>query len=268
MPPRELQYPTEPYSTVKRLKERGDYSLETIHQIVNSCPILHVSFNTPDSPFPAVLPMIGKMGSFERPSADLGDPLDLYLHGYISSRIMNFTRSSSSQGQPAAGLPVTVAASHLDGLVLSLTPNSHSYNYRSAVLFGHASAVTDPAEKLWALQLITDGVVPGRWRNSRVPPNAAELGSTSVLRVRVKTASAKVRAGGPHDERGDMEDEAVRERVWTGVVPVWSVMGEPVEAGYNRVEGVPGYLEEWRTEMNKDAEAYAKENAVDKAEPR
>ncbi|AEO58975.1 hypothetical protein MYCTH_2128027 [Thermothelomyces thermophilus ATCC 42464] len=81
MPLRELQYPTEPYSKVNRHKERADYSLETIHQIVNSCPILHVSFQTPDSPFPAVLPMIGKMGSFSRPSADLGEVLDLYLHG-------------------------------------------------------------------------------------------------------------------------------------------------------------------------------------------
>ena len=46
--------------------------------------MLHVSFNAPNSPFPAVLPMIGQMGSFDRPSADLGDPLDLYLHGFVS----------------------------------------------------------------------------------------------------------------------------------------------------------------------------------------
>ena len=83
MPIRELQYPVEPYSKVNRLKDRGDYSLETIHQIVNSCPMLHVSFQPPDSPFPAVLPMIGQMGSFDRPSADLGDVLDLYLHGCV-----------------------------------------------------------------------------------------------------------------------------------------------------------------------------------------
>ncbi len=51
---------------------------------MNSCPLLHVSFQPPDSPFPAVLPMIGQMGSFERPSADLGDVLDLYLHGWVA----------------------------------------------------------------------------------------------------------------------------------------------------------------------------------------
>jgi hypothetical protein len=42
--------------------------------------MLHVSFNDPNSPFPAMLPMIGQMGSFDRPSADLDDVLDLYLH--------------------------------------------------------------------------------------------------------------------------------------------------------------------------------------------
>ncbi|KAK4131010.1 hypothetical protein BT67DRAFT_452066 [Trichocladium antarcticum] len=261
MPVRDLQYPTEPFSTVKRHKEQGSYSLETIHQIVNSCPMLHVSFQPPDSPFPAVLPMIGQMGSFARPSADLGEVLDLYLHGYVSSRIINLTRDDPS----SPGLPMTIAASHLDGLVLALTPNSHTYNYRSAVLFGHAAVVTDAAERLYAMELITDGVVPRRWAGSRVPPNAAELGSTSVLRVTIATGSAKIRTGGPHDERADMADDALRGRVWTGVVPVYSVLGAPVAAGYNRVAPVPGYLEEWRNETNKDTEEYAREKAVDKS---
>ncbi|EAQ84985.1 hypothetical protein CHGG_08999 [Chaetomium globosum CBS 148.51] len=169
---------------------------------------------------------------------------------------MNTARSTDSQEE---GVPMTIAASHLDGLVLSLTPNSHSYNYRSAILFGHATLVTDPAEKLYAMELITNSVVPGRWAHTRVPPNAAEMQSTSVLRVRVSTGSAKIRTGEPHDERGDMEDAGLLERVWTGVVPVYMVRGEPVAGGYNRVEGVPEYLEGWRGEVNEEAEVYARE---------
>lgn len=76
----DLEYPKEATNTVKRLNERGTYALETIHRIINSSQILHVSFNTPSQPFPVILPMIGQMGSFDRPSADLGDPLNLYLH--------------------------------------------------------------------------------------------------------------------------------------------------------------------------------------------
>lgn len=38
--------------------------------------------------------------------------------------MMNTARSADSQEE---GIPMTIAASHLDGLVLSLTPNSRKY---------------------------------------------------------------------------------------------------------------------------------------------
>jgi nitroimidazol reductase NimA-like FMN-containing flavoprotein (pyridoxamine 5'-phosphate oxidase superfamily) len=60
---------------------------------------------------------------------------------------MNLTRNNPSEDPSPLGMPMTIAASHVDGLVLALTPNSHSYNYRSAVLFGHATPVTDVDEK-------------------------------------------------------------------------------------------------------------------------
>lgn len=94
-------------------------------------PVLHVSFPTPDpeDPFPAMIPMLGFMGSFTNPTASLSEPLDLYLHGYISSRLMRL----GTDGNGEEGLPLTIAATHLDGLVLALTPNHHSYNYRSSM---------------------------------------------------------------------------------------------------------------------------------------
>ena len=61
---------------------------------------------------------------------------DCYLHGYISAGLMKRARES-----PGGGLAITIAATKVDGIVLSLTPNSHSYNYRSAVLFGYGSIV-------------------------------------------------------------------------------------------------------------------------------
>ncbi|KAI3540096.1 flavin-nucleotide-binding protein [Colletotrichum filicis] len=273
MPRTELEYPKEPYGTVKRYSPRASYALRTIHTIINTSPILHVSFNDPQSPFPTILPMLGQMGSFSRPSADEGDVLDLYLHGYVSSRLINISRqpsdasptststSSTSSTSSSPGLPVCIAASHLDGLVLALTPNAHSYNYRSAVLFGHATLVSDPAERLYAMQLITDGVVPGRWEASRVPPNKGELSSTSVLKVRIATGSAKIREGPPGDDRADKEDAEVTGRVWTGVVPVYQVLGEPVAGPYNEMAEVPGYLGEYVRETN----AVTKEAAFEAA---
>ncbi|KXH65939.1 flavin-nucleotide-binding protein [Colletotrichum salicis] len=269
MPRTELEYPKEPYGTVKRYSPRASYALHIIHTIINTSSILHVSFNDPSpssSPFPTILPMLGQMGSFARPSADEGDVLDLYLHGYVSSRLINISRqpngasSTPDTANPPPpppppppsppGLPVCIAASHLDGLVLALTPNAHSYNYRSAILYGHATLVSDPAERLYAMQLITDGVVPGRWAASRVPPNKGEMASTSVLKVRIATGSAKIRQGPPGDDKGDKGDEEVTGRVWTGVVPVYQVLGEPVAGPYNEVEEVPGYLGEYVRETN------------------
>ncbi|KAF3002222.1 hypothetical protein E8E14_003261 [Neopestalotiopsis sp. 37M] len=287
MPSYELEYPKQPFSTVNRYNNRASYSLQQIHQIINTTHFVNVSFTDPTSPFPVTIPMIGQMGSFARPSADTGDVLDLYLHGYISSRLLNVTRNSSSSSttddnnntngedetkkqeeEEQQGLAITVSATHVDGLVLSLTPNSHSYNYRSAVLFGRATPVTEPEERLWAMELITNSVVPGRWQASRLPPTKGEQASTGVLRVRIVAGSAKIRSGTPSDDRHDMEDDELRGRVWTGVVPVWSHLGEPLPGPDNRVEVVPEYLGRFVRDINDVGRETALEQAAKTMKPK
>lgn len=81
--------------------------------------------------------------------------------------------------------------------------------------------------------------------------------STAILRVRVESASAKLRIGGPSEDRGDRKNEEVRARVWTGVVPAWVQWGEPVPANENQVNSFPGYLERWRHEENERGREYA-----------
>lgn len=224
-----------------------------------------MSFNPPSSPFPVILPLIGQMGSFARPSADLGDVLDLYLHGYVSSRVMNIARSEDPSAPQ--GLPVCVAASHVDGLVLALTPNAHSYNYRSAVLFGHATVVEDEQERLYAMELVTDSVVPGRWANTRVPPNRAEMQSTSILKVKIAAGSAKIRTGPPGDETHDKQDPDVVGRVWSGVLPVYTAIGEPIAGPYNQVE-MPSYLAGFVADFNNDNKEQALEAAQTLMKPK
>ncbi|KAG9504117.1 hypothetical protein J7337_004081 [Fusarium musae] len=254
----DLEYPKEAINTVKRENDRGVYALKTIHHIINTCQILHVSFNTPTQSFPVILPMIGQMGSYDRPSADIGDPLDLYLHGYVSSRIMNLGRSASDE----KGMPVCVAASHVDGLVLALSTFHHSYNYRSTVLFGHAVLVEDDEERMYAMELITNSVVPDRWRHTRLPPTKAELQSTGILKVKIASGSAKINTGGPSDDKKDMEDESIKDQVWTGVLPIHATMGEPVPGPYNRV-GVPDHIAEFSKDFNEDNQKYALNAARD-----
>lgn len=100
--------------------------------------IVHVSFQPADSPSSATLTMLGSMASVSRPSAGLDEPLVVYLHGYICSRLRQATvkavsaASSSSTSSSAdeleeefQGLPIAVSAALLDRLVPSLTPNSN-----------------------------------------------------------------------------------------------------------------------------------------------
>jgi nitroimidazol reductase NimA-like FMN-containing flavoprotein (pyridoxamine 5'-phosphate oxidase superfamily) len=162
-------------------------------------------------------------------------PRSIYLHGHAASRLFQVSRGER--------LPTTIAASSMQGIVLSLTPFHNSCNYTSAVVHGYASVVTDEAERLYALTIITDNLVPERWDNSRIPPTKAELASTGVIRVDIESASAKVRVGWPGDDRADMKNDELVERVWTGVVPCWTQYGEPQSGPYNRVKRVPGYLE-------------------------
>jgi nitroimidazol reductase NimA-like FMN-containing flavoprotein (pyridoxamine 5'-phosphate oxidase superfamily) len=200
------------------------------------------------------------MGSFDRPSASIGEPLECYLHGYVSSRIMNLSRQSIEAG--GKGLPVCIAVTKVDGLVLTLTPNSHNYNYRSAVLFGYASLVTSVEEKLWAMQLITNSVVANRWDETRVPPNGAEMQSTQILKVHIDSGSAKIREGVPNDEKCDLNDQEVLKRVWTGVIPVYETFGEPIPGPYNEVPEIPEHIVEYRRAKNKMNFDYATKAAV------
>ena len=203
--------------------------------------------------------MIGTMGSFEHPSSDLNEPQDCYLHGYVSSGIMKQARKDGGMG-----LPITIAATKVDGIVLSLTPNSHSYNYRSAVLFGYGTLVENPDEKLWAMQHVTNSVMADRWENARSPPDGAEMASTTILKVKVVNGSGKIRDGGPGDEKKDTERMDVIERVWTGVVPMWETAGSPVPGGAGRVKQVPEHVLNFRSELNEMNEEYANTAATPK----
>ncbi|KAJ5058350.1 5-nitroimidazole antibiotic resistance protein [Bipolaris maydis] len=247
-------YPKTAVNKLGRLPNRGTYDYQTIHTLINRTPILHVSFTDPAHPFPVVLPMLGCTGNYSSPN-DVPSQ-DIYLHGYISGRLFKKSAAGSSlpqqsqqqqeeEEQNEQGLPITIAASNLDGLVLSLTPFHNSCNYRSAVVYGYASLVEDEDEALWAMREITENMLPGRWEGSRVPPTKAEVKSTGVIR-----ASAKIRTGGPSEDRADLKNAELVKKTWTGVVPYWGSWGEPVPGKENGCEEVEEYIERWRVGEN------------------
>jgi hypothetical protein len=99
--------------------------------------------------------------------------------------------------------------------------------------------VDDAAEKDAALHALVEHVVPGRMSEAR-PPSDAELRKTSVLRMPITEASAKVRTGGPID---DAEDLTLA--VWAGQLPLSTAFGAPVPEP-DSAASVPAYVTGYR----------------------
>jgi uncharacterized protein len=95
-------------------------------------------------------------------------------------------------------------------------------NYRSVVALGEASPISDPAEKLQALQAFTEKLIRGRWNDAR-QPNEKELKATNILKLPLTEVSAKVRVG---DVEDDVDDYALP--VWAGVIPLRLVADPPL----------------------------------------
>ena len=83
-----------------------------------------------------------------------------------------------------------------------------------------------------------------------------------VLKIRIETASAKTRAGGPGDEKSDLQNAELSGKTWTGVVPTYQMMGQPMEDANNKVKVLPEYLADWVA----DANSMAEQRAVDSVE--
>ncbi len=176
-----------------RLHERARYDREAIDAVLDAGLVAHLGFVSDDQPF--VIPTL---------HARLGD--DVFVHGSAASRTLRALEDGI-----AACLTVTL----LDGIVLARSVFEHSMNYRSVVVLGAATLVDEPDEKLAALEAFTEKLLPGRWAEAR-QPTRKELKATSVLRLPLDEASAKIRDGGPED--GDTPDAELD--VWAGHVPL------------------------------------------------
>jgi len=192
----EPQSPTQ-RTRVVREPDRGVYDRETVYQILDEGFLCQVGFVVDGQPF--VIPT-----SFGRKEDSL------YIHGSAASRMLRQMKES---------VPVCVTVTLLDGLVLARSVFNHSMNYRSVVILGKATLVDYPEEKLAALRILSEHIIPGRWDDAR-QPNERELKATSVLRLPIKEFSAKIRTGPPIDEEEDYSFPT-----WAGVVPLEMKVG-------------------------------------------
>ena len=196
-----MTFPQTDRTKLKRLPKRGHFDRETVYGILDEGFICHVGF-APNGQ-PVVIPT---------GYARVDDTL--YIHGSQASRMLKTL---------SGGVDACVTVTIIDGLVLARSAFHHSMNYRSVVVFGRATLVDDPKEKLTALVALSEHIVRGRWADVR-EPTEQEMRATTVLALPLEEVSAKIRTGPPLDDEEDYASS-----IWAGVVPLKLEAGEPIK---------------------------------------
>jgi len=184
---------------VERHPERAVADRDVAHAILDEGLICHVGFVADGRPW--VIPMM-----YAR------DGERLYLHGSPASRMLRSL---------AVGIDVSVTVTLIDALVLARSAFSHSMNYRSVVIAGTATEVSDLDAKLAAMRCLVEHVLPGRWAEVRGPSDK-EIAATIVLSLPLDHVSTKVRTGPPIDVTADRTLP-----IWAGEVPLSVQAGVP-----------------------------------------
>lgn len=186
-------------SRPRRMHERGRFDRETAHAILDAMPMCHVGYLIDGKPI--VMP------TFQWREGD-----HVYWHA-----------SSAGRGvRNAEDTEVCLTVTILDGFVLARSGMHHSANYRSIMLFGKPTRVTDLDVKEAKLKNFVDGLFPGRWDTLR-PINEQEAKATTILSLPIDEGSSKIRNGGAVDDEEDYELP-----IWAGVIPVSYSIGEVI----------------------------------------
>lgn len=210
--------PPSPRTRVRRLAEKARYNKATLYSIVDEAWCCHIAFNDGESThcIPTACWRIGD---------------HLYIHGSNGGRLTKAMLTSKQ---------VSIAITHIDGLVLARSAFNHSMHYRSAVIYGKFELVESKAEKVAALDAFMDKIAAGRKHQAR-PGNEQELAATSVMRISLAEAACKVSNNPPEDKEEDCDLP-----VWAGVLPLNLTHGEPVPADNGAIP-VPDYVTNWKS---------------------
>ena len=190
-----------PLNKVVRGPKRAHYDKKLVYDIL-------------DSHFICYVPYIHGNTSIVIPTGYGRKRDQILIHGSNKNRML-----LSLLDQELASLTV----SHMDCLVLARSVFHHSINYRSVTVFGKAHLVDGRDEKMEALKIITENIIPGRWDEARIP-NEKELNGTLVVAIDIDQASAKVRDVGASDEVADHGLD-----VWAGVLELETNPGRVVK---------------------------------------
>ena len=201
---------------VKRHDDREVFDRNAVNALLDSEYVAHVGFVDADVNEPFVIPM-----------AYARDNDRILLHGSTGSRLMM---------QLAKGAQICVTVTKLNAIIVAKSAFNSSMNYESVMIFGKGKRLED-SEKLAAMDLITEGLVPGMTSYAR-PTTGKEAAGTMIIELPIEKYSLKSRTGGVMDEPEDKDLE-----IWSGIIPLQRIKGEPITAPDSTGIEVPAHIQ-------------------------
>lgn len=110
----------------------------------------------------------------------------------------------------------------MDCIILARDFFDTGANYHSLIIQGKSVLEGDEVERMKALEIITDNVVQGRWKDVPVG-NGSQLKATMVAKFTIDRASVKIQSGGP------LGGQNLSKKVWSGEIPLKHVAYIPVK---------------------------------------
>jgi nitroimidazol reductase NimA-like FMN-containing flavoprotein (pyridoxamine 5'-phosphate oxidase superfamily) len=201
---------------VKRHDDREVFDRDAVNVLLDSEYVAHVGFIDADVNEPFVIPM-----------AYARDNDRILLHGSTGSRLMM---------QLAKGAQMCVTVTKLNAIIVAKSAFNSSMNYESIMIFGVGKRLED-SEKLAAMDLITEGLVPGMTSYAR-PTTAKEAAGTMIIELPIEKYSLKSRTGGVMDEPEDKDLP-----IWSGILPLTRSYGEAETAPDSAGTPIPPHIE-------------------------
>lgn len=200
---------------VKRHDDREVFDRDAVNALLDSEYVAHVGFIDADINEPFVIPM-----------AYARDNDRILLHGSTGSRLMM---------QLAQGAHMCVTVTKLNAIIVAKSAFNSSMNYESVMIFGQGKRLEDSA-KLEAMDRVTDRLIPGMVGYAR-PTTSKEAAGTMIIELPIEKYSLKARTGGVMDEPEDKELP-----IWSGIIPLSRVKGEPITAPDSQGVALPSHL--------------------------
>lgn len=199
-----------PDLALHRHRERGSTERDVLDAILDD--VLAGTLSTVVEGEPWVVPML---------FARQGD--QLLLHGSTGAGALRHV---------AAGAPAALAVVAIDALVVGHTTFDSSANYRSAVVHGHLTPLSDE-ERTIALDALSERLIPGRTREVR-PMNRQETAKTLVMAMPITEGRFMVKTRTGTASEPDEDTDA-----WHGVIELRTVALAPEPAPTSTAAEVP-----------------------------